>query len=113
MKIVNTGNATHYRWGDNADGWHLLRSDSLSVIEELVPPGTQEARHYHNVAQQFFYVLSGIASIEIDGECFELAAGSGIHVPPKTPHQLLNKQSAALSFLVISQPPSHGDRVCV
>ena len=113
MKAVNTQNAEHYKWGEDADGWHLLKSDDLSVIEENVPPGVSEHRHYHERAQQFFYVLEGTAHMEIDGEVSEVVAGSGIHVPSGVPHQLMNKTEQKLRFLVISQPKSHGDRVNV
>ena len=111
MKVVNTKNADHYQWGDNSDGWHLLNSKSLSVIEENVPPDNGEKRHYHKIAQQFFYVLSGVAHIEVSGEHFDVPAGSGIHVPAGEPHQLMNITSENLRFLVISEPKSHGDRV--
>ncbi|WP_459873759.1 cupin domain-containing protein, partial [Endothiovibrio diazotrophicus] len=70
-----------------------------------------ERRHYHNEAQQFFYVLSGVARLEILGEVYEIQAGSGVHVPAKVPHQLMNNGAEELRFLVISQPKSHGDRV--
>lgn len=57
----------HYPWGENCHGWHLVKTDDLSVIEELVPPGSFEARHYHKQSTQFFYVLSGVARIEAGG----------------------------------------------
>lgn len=113
MKIVNTENSEHYNWGDNSDGWHLLKSDSLSVIEESVAPNGKEQRHYHKEAQQFFYVLSGIASIEISGKLYEVRSGNGIQVLASEPHQLMNNGLENLRFLVISQPNSHGDRVNV
>ena len=31
-------NSEHYKWGDNCSGWHLVKTQSLSVIEELMPP---------------------------------------------------------------------------
>lgn len=111
MSIVNTENSEHYKWGNNADGWHLLKMDSLSVIEECVPPDEKEERHFHNNAQQFFYILSGTAQLEVSGKLFQVEAGSGVHVPAKTMHQLSNIGSGNLRFLVISQPMSHGDRV--
>ena len=111
MKVVNTENSQHYIWGQSSDGWHLLKSASLSIIEECVPPNGCEQRHYHQESQQFFYVLSGIAHLEISGVEFQIEAGSGIHVPKKEPHQLMNKGSENLRFLVVSQPNSHGDRV--
>ena len=111
MKIVNTNNSEHYKWGENSNGWHLLKSNSLSVIEENVPPNESEERHYHNDAQQFFYILSGIATIEISGNLYEVTTGNGIHVPAKEEHQLMNKSDTDLKFLVVSQPKSHGDRI--
>lgn len=111
MSIVSTENSEHYKWGQSSDGWHLLKSEELSIIEELVPAGEQEQRHYHERAQQFFYVLSGQASLEVSGEEHVLYAGQGFHVPAKVPHQLCNRGTEALRFLVVSQPKSHGDRV--
>lgn len=110
MSVVNRGKAEHYHWGDGADGWQLLKSDALSVIEERLPPGMCEQRHFHTWSQQFFYVLEGRATFELDGEVFELGSGDGLHVPAQTPHQLFNRSEQDLRFLVMSQPKSHGDR---
>jgi len=90
MKVVNTNNAEHYHWGENAEAWHLLKTESLSVIEEQVPPGEQEQQHYHERANQFFYVMAGIATIELEGKIFEVPAGSDFYVKAKTLHQLFN-----------------------
>lgn len=35
----------------------------------------------------------------------------GIEVPPRVPHQMINKSGGDVEFLVISQPTSKGDRV--
>ena len=112
MKPVNTVNTEHYTWGDNCDGWHLVKSANLSVIQELVPQGCKEVR-YHEHAEQFFFVLSGIATIEVDGEEHELHPQQGIHISAKTPHQLKNKHEEHLCFIVTSTPPSYGDRVTI
>ena len=110
MKVITTKNAEHYTWGESCDGWHFLKSDQLSVIREKVPVGVYEVRHRHMQAQQFFYVLAGTASIEVESECFEVSAGAGLHVPAGARHQLANKGKDVLHFIVVSQPPSHGDR---
>ena len=81
-------NAPHYVWGDNCDGWHLLQESNLSVIEERMPPGTSEVRHFHRNAQQFFFILSGQATMEANGEEILLLAGQGLAIPPGTRHQL-------------------------
>ena len=111
MRVVSVKNAEHYIWGEKCDGWHLAKSAGLSVIQERVPYGCAETRHYHQRSEQFFYVLSGIATLEVNGDTSQLAVGTGIHVPAGIPHQLSNQQTEDLVFLVVSTPPSHGDRV--
>ena len=76
-----------------------------------MPPGTTEVRHYHRTAQQFFFCLTGTAIMEIEGDMVELHRGDGVHVLPGMRHQISNQSCEPVEFLVISQPPSHGDRV--
>ena len=109
--MISKENAEHYLWGNNCDGWHLVKSPTLSVIQECVPPGCSEVLHYHERAEQFFFVLSGTASLEVDGVTNRLEPQQGLHVPAGTPHQLKNEHTENLVFLVTSTPPSHGDRV--
>jgi mannose-6-phosphate isomerase-like protein (cupin superfamily) len=110
---VNAAAAEHYKWGDKCDGWHLVNDENLGVIEEQMPPGTAEVLHYHVRAQQFFFILSGKAVMEMDGRQVRLTAHEGIHVLPGVRHQIRNLSKEPVRFLVISQPPSHGDRVLV
>lgn len=107
---MSTANARHYAWGDGCDGWHLHDGADLSVIEERVPAGATEKRHRHGKARQFFYILAGEATLEIDGVAHHLLPGQGLHVPPGAAHQLRNEHAAELRMLVISAPHSHGDR---
>jgi mannose-6-phosphate isomerase-like protein (cupin superfamily) len=110
-RSVSRENAEHYRWGDDCDGWHLVRDPQLSIIEELIPPGAAEIRHHHDRAQQFFYILAGEVLMEIEGEMTRVRSGSGIRILPGTKHQIRNPSSSPARFLVVSQPPSHGDRI--
>lgn len=109
--IKSIDNAEHYVWAGNCDGWHLLKTESLSVIREKMPPGTTEKRHFHHSAQQLFYVLSGTASFELEGEVFLINPGESIHVERGKKHCIANRGAVDLEFLVISEPKSHGDRV--
>lgn len=111
MPIVSRINAEHYQWGEKCSGWHLLKSASLSVIEEMMPPGCSEVRHYHTRSQQFFYVLEGRLCMEIDGLENQIHAGQGVHIEEGVPHKAQNTSGSEVRFLVISDPPSHGDRV--
>ena len=111
MEIVSRENAEHYVWGDVCDGWHLLKSSGLSVLQERVPPGGAEVKHYHEKAHPFFFVLSGEATMEIKDQRFVMGPEQGIAIPPKVGHRLLNEGKQDLSFIVVSAPMCPGDRV--
>jgi mannose-6-phosphate isomerase-like protein (cupin superfamily) len=87
-----------------------VKQESVSVIEEKMPAGTAEERHRHARARQFFYVLSGALTFEMEGVTHVLAAGSGIEVPPGAAHTAANTGPEESRFLVVSLPPAHGDR---
>lgn len=109
--VTSTKNAEHYTWGTHCDGWHLVKSDALSVIHERMPAGTREVTHVHQISRQFFFVLSGVAVMEIEGVIHELCAHEGLEVAPGVPHQMRNDSTDAVEFLVISQPTTRGDRI--
>lgn len=110
MQPSDKRNAAHYVWGNVCDGWHLLKSADLSVIQERVPPGASETRHVHAKARQFFYVLCGVATLEFaDGEV-SFGPMQGVHVEPGTTHRFRNNGTTDVEFLVISSPPTAGDR---
>jgi mannose-6-phosphate isomerase-like protein (cupin superfamily) len=87
-----------------------VRAESLSVIEERMPAGASEVRHFHRRARQFFYVLEGSLHVEVEERHHQLRAGEGLEIPPDAAHQVRNAEGNAVRFLVVSQPPSHGDR---
>jgi mannose-6-phosphate isomerase-like protein (cupin superfamily) len=110
---VSKETGRHYIWGGNCDGWPLLETESLSVIEEKIPPGGGEVTHYHEKAQQLFYILDGEAMFETNGVTTVVGKGEGYHVSPGAWHRIRNLGTEDLHFLVVSQPKSHGDRVNV
>jgi mannose-6-phosphate isomerase-like protein (cupin superfamily) len=107
---ICTATADHYVWGEVCDGWHLVRTEDLSVIEERMPLGSEEQRHWHQHARQFFYVLEGELTMQFDDRAVALPLRQGIEIAPGIPHQAKNLSTSETRFLVISQPPSHGDR---
>ena len=113
--VRSRANAERYGWGgpdgDTCDGWHLLRSAELSVIEERMPPGSAEVRHWHRRARQFFYVVAGELTMETDSGDRTLRTGDGLEIPPGCAHRAVNRASVDARFLVVSQPPARDDRV--
>lgn len=108
---TSAATAEHYTWGEGCDGWFLVRTPELHVIEERMPPGTAERAHHHGRARQFFYVLEGELTMVLGGAEVLLCAGEGLEIAPGKVHQAVNRSSAAVRFLVTSQPPSHSDRI--
>ena len=109
--LISIKNAEHYIWGEICDGWHLLKRDDMSVVRERVPAGGAEVMHYHNVARQFFYVLEGEATMVFEDHEVILNKGDGIEIEPNVKHQFKNHSNADVHFLVISVPPTRGDRL--
>ena len=109
--MINKQNAEPYERGNKCDGRHLVKSNDLSVIQERVPSGQAEVNHFHNRSEQFFFVLSGIATLEVAGIPYLLEPQQGMHVPAGIEHQLRNETDNDIEFIVTSTPPSHGDRI--
>ena len=108
MHVASIQTAEHYTWGDGCDGWHLLRGEELSVIQERMPPKTSEVAHFHTRSRQFFYVISGTLSILLAGKLHRLAAEQGLEVAPKITHRVLNESEADVLSPVTSKPASRG-----
>jgi len=110
---VSTLIAEHYLWGNGCDGWHLLKRDDVSVIQERVPAGCSETMHYHQVSRQFFFILEGQGSMIFKDQTMTLQTGQGLEIPPGVPHQFSNLSQSEVRFLVLSVPKSQGDRITV
>lgn len=100
----------HYQWGDHCDGWILVDTAALSVKQERMPAYTEEVLHYHQHAQQFFFILQGVAEFEIEGNRFVVNAGEGCHIQAGSKHRVLNTTDSALEFILSSQPSTNNDR---
>ena len=111
MQIINKEDALqHYTWGDNCDGWVFVDTDGLSVKQEHMPQQTAEALHYHEKAQQFFFILKGIATFEVEGKSFTVKANEGLHIYPGAKHRITNNSNEELEFILSSQPSTSNDR---
>lgn len=111
--ISDQVSAEHYTWGGSCDGWHLLKHADLTVIQERVPPGAGEIKHFHSLAHQYFFVLSGVATLEFADASVSFCAGQGVHVAPDTHHRFRNLSDQDVVFLVVSSPSMIGDRTNV
>ncbi|SRR6266498_1172380 len=110
QKVSKYEPLNHYIWGDNCEGWVLVDTETLSVKQELMPPQTAETLHYHERAQQFFFILKGIATFEVEEQGFTVHAGQGIHIEARKKHRIINNTGEDLEFILSSQPSTNNDR---
>ena len=93
--------------------WRALRENTgytFSIFETTVVPGMGIPLHKHPYAE-FFYVLEGELTLEVEYHHFVLHAHEGIEISPGRRHQAMNRSTNAVRMIVTSQPPSHGDRM--
>lgn len=109
--ISGKDSAPFYVWGDNCNTWVLADTTGLSVKQESMPPGAKEQLHFHKNAQQYFYILKGLATFHLDGDTDTIGAGTGVLIEPGCKHYIANDTRHELEFLVISQPNIGNDRV--
>lgn len=108
--MISKDNAKHYVWGDDCDGWYLVNRQDMLIIHEKMPSGTSEKRHFHSVSRQFFFVLNGVLSMELEGKLHNIKAQQGLEIPPGSKHQARNNSESPVEFIVISHPTTRGDR---
>ena len=79
-----------------------------SLAEASIPAGRSTDRHYHKKSEEFYFLLEGNGTMEIDGEKRSVAPGDAILIPAGAWHQIT--ASTALRFLCCCAPPySHDD----
>ncbi|MGD0036478.1 MAG: cupin domain-containing protein, partial [Bacteroidota bacterium] len=61
-----------------------------------MPSHTSEVRHRHSKSHQFFYILSGEATFEIDGKRQILQSEQGLEITRGAVHQILNNSNTDL-----------------
>lgn len=101
----------HDQWGNVCDSWNLVDNVGLSVKQEMMPAGTSEQLHYHEHSQQFFFILAGTATFEVEGKQIEVSVHEGLYILPGQKHRIINNGSPALEFILCSQPAIVNDRI--
>lgn len=109
-KVSRLQPLSKYQWGANCEAWNFVEEAALSVKLERMPAGAAEMLHYHADAQQFFFILHGTATFEIDGEIIIATEKEGVHIPAGMKHRIINHSGGEIEFLLSSQPSTTGDR---
>ncbi len=79
-----------------------------SLAEATLPPGSATDRHYHKLSEEFYFILEGKGTMEVDGATQEVGPGDAILIPQLAWHQIT--ASEPLRFLCCCAPAySHED----
>ncbi|CAN5774936.1 hypothetical protein BH20ACT14_BH20ACT14_14480 [soil metagenome] len=77
----------------------------------VYPPGFQGFHHYHDTQDELYFVHSGSARVEVEGEDRILDAGGLVHVESTTPRRLSNaSETDDLVLLVIGGKGGYVER---
>jgi mannose-6-phosphate isomerase-like protein (cupin superfamily) len=79
-----------------------------SLAEARLGRGGATERHYHRLAEEFYFIMEGSGVVEVDGEQRAVATGDCVLIPPGAWHTI--RADEALRFLCCCAPPySHED----
>ncbi len=77
--------------------------EKQSLAEARVPAGSATQRHYHKLAEEFYFILDGTGEMEIDGDTRTVGPGDAILIPAGAWHTITAQ--APLRFLCCCAPP--------
>ncbi|WP_066238413.1 cupin domain-containing protein [Anaerosporomusa subterranea] len=68
-----------------------------------IEPGGGIPNHEH-AQEEVYYILEGCATLTIDGEIAKLPAGTAVHLPPQSLHELNNQTQEPITILFVYAP---------
>jgi mannose-6-phosphate isomerase-like protein (cupin superfamily) len=78
-----------------------LGVNAFGVNAIVYPPGFEGFLHYHDEQDELYFVHSGTARFEVDGEVRELGPGGLCHVESTTHRKVSNAGEGDLVLLVV------------
>ena len=83
---------------------------AFGVNALVMPPGFEGFLHYHDTQDELYFVHSGTALFEVEGEARELGPGSLVHVESTTPRKFSNAGDDDLVVLVVGGKDGYVER---
>ena len=93
MEVRNLAEAEPFTTADGSTIRELLGLPTASVrnqslAEATLEPGQATDRHYHRLAEEFYYIVEGTADMEVDGVRRSVGPLDAILIPPGAWHQI-------------------------
>jgi mannose-6-phosphate isomerase-like protein (cupin superfamily) len=84
---------------------------AFGVNAIVYPPAYEGFHHYHDVQDELYFVHSGSARVEVEGEAQTLTPGGLVHVESTTPRRVSNaSETEDLVLLVIGGKGGYVER---
>jgi mannose-6-phosphate isomerase-like protein (cupin superfamily) len=83
---------------------------AFGVNALVMPPGYEGFLHYHDIQDELYFIHSGTAHFEVEGEEHELGPGSLVHVESTTPRRFSNAGGNDLVVLVVGAKDGYVER---
>jgi mannose-6-phosphate isomerase-like protein (cupin superfamily) len=87
-----------------------LGISAFGVNAIVYPPHFEGFLHYHDTQDELYFVHSGTARVECDGEARELGPGGLVHVESTTPRKVSNIGEDDLVLLVVGGKNGYVER---
>ena len=98
----------------DSPGFRKVRSTmgitAFGVNGVVYPPGHPGVNHYHDTQDELYFVHSGTARVEVDGEERILGPGGLFHVESTTPRRVANVGDDDLVLLIVGGKGGYVER---
>ena len=75
-----------------------------SFSHVVIRAGCCSSVHYHPIAEETYYILSGEGRMVVDGREMTLRPGDALLIQPPEVHQIFNDSAADLEFIAVCAP---------
>lgn len=75
-----------------------------SFSHVVISPHCCSRPHYHPVAEETYYILSGEGRMVVDGKELLLVPGDALLILPPEVHQIFNDSDSELEFIAVCAP---------
>ena len=83
---------------------------AFGVNAVVYPPHYDGFNHFHDRQDELYFVHSGTARVEVDGDVRDLGPGGMVHVESTTPRRISNPGDEPLVMLVVGGKDGYVER---
>lgn len=77
-----------------------ISARELEPLLVVLKPGEEPPIAYSHPGEEFYFVLEGVASFEVDGKEYCLSEGDSFHIPSHLSHTMWNPSQAGQTVLI-------------